>query len=527
MNTPFYLQQRNGSTYPLSGKAIAIGTDRHCSIALDPRQYPDIAPYHAEIAPDPGHPNAWQIRDLGTPSGTRVNNRPVQGYRSLQPGDRIQPGRGDLEFIIEINTAHPKNRIQPVNYPFGDSLARSQLFPVLANPRDLWQKAYLVPGAITVLCVVGLFASIGNTVAFIGILGFYLILAIYYVIYRIGGKAKPWWLLVGAALMTILLLASPVLGLFELIFRQILPGAILTSKDQDIGFLAIFTRYFFGAGLMEELLKAIPIFTALAIGRVLRSPFREKIGVWEPLDGILLGTASAAGFTLVETLVQYVPDTIQAKGELAGLQLLVPRVLGAVAGHMAYSGIFGYFIGLSVLKPRKKWQILGIGYLIASLLHTLWNTVAFSPLPPIIQLFLLLAVGILSYAFLTAAIVKARQLSPDRAQNWATQFFPLPPPRLNAPFSLHLPKRALPLGANTSIAASDIPGLQPLSNNGIVAGVSANPNDPSVLGLQNHSRQVWTATIPNGGQKSIDPGRSVRLLPGTTIYFGAIRGEIR
>jgi len=63
---------------------------------------------------------------------------------------------------------------------------------------------------------------------------------------------------------------------------------------------------FFGAGLMEELLKALPVLLAYVVGSRLSFPWRERIGVWEPLDGILLGAASAVGFTLLETLGQYV-----------------------------------------------------------------------------------------------------------------------------------------------------------------------------------------------------------------------------
>jgi RsiW-degrading membrane proteinase PrsW (M82 family) len=86
-----------------------------------------------------------------------------------------------------------------------------------------------------------------------------------------------------------------------------------------------------------------------------------------------------------------------------------------VAGHMAYSGYLGYFIGLSALRRRKSWLILGVGYLTAAGLHALWNTAGeFSPV-------LLLIVGLLSYAFLTAAILKARELSPTRSQNFATR----------------------------------------------------------------------------------------------------------
>jgi len=117
----------------------------------------------------------------------------------------------------------------------------------------------------------------------------------------------------------------------------------------------------------------------------------------------------------VETLGQYVPEIEQQSGSLEGLQLLIPRVLGSVAGHIAYSGYLGYFIGLSVLKPRKRWSILGIGYLSAAILHALWNAAG------TINALLLMIVGVVSYAFLAAAILKARQLSPTRSQNFATR----------------------------------------------------------------------------------------------------------
>jgi RsiW-degrading membrane proteinase PrsW (M82 family) len=264
---------------------------------------------------------------------------------------------------------------------------------------------------------------------FAGLLGLYIGLGAYYFIYRLCGKSKPWWLLLGVGLLTILLFITPAWSLFELVFRQILPGDVfgliegkpsLTTNlvANFFGgniFLTLLVVFFFGAGLAEELFKALPVFIAFFLGKIFRSP--QRLGVTEPLDGILLAAASAVGFTLLETLGQYVPNAIQEGGAVAGLQLLIPRILGSVAGHMAYSGYFGYFIGLSVLKPRQSFLILAIGYLSASLLHALWNTTSgFS-------LWLSAIVGIASYALLVAAILKARTLSPTRSQNFATRFF--------------------------------------------------------------------------------------------------------
>jgi RsiW-degrading membrane proteinase PrsW (M82 family) len=393
----------------------------------------------------PGSPS-WQVCDLGSANGTYLNGQRIQGCHPLKAGDRLILGQNGPQFLFEVPpvpmAASPRpspgtpaqsaatNPVPPaVTAPAGshssdeDSVTVSQLFPIVRSGKDLRKKAFLIPGIITVSFVILMFLAVGTPVLFNLVLALYLAGGAYFFVYQLCGKRKPWWLMIAVAITTMILLISPVLTLFIIVFRGILPGGIPENYD-SISFPVLFIRMFFGAGLMEELLKALPIFALVWLGGRLRSPMRERIGVWEPLDGILIGTASAVGFTLLETLGQYVPEAIQDAtlqvgdgfGEVVGLQLLIPRILGSIAGHMAYSGYFGYFIGLSILKPSKRWQILGIGYLTSSLLHALWNSTG------AISYLVLAVVGVASYAFLTAAILKARTLSPTRSDNFATMF---------------------------------------------------------------------------------------------------------
>jgi len=421
------------SKYQLSEiMEVAIGRDRSCQIALESMAYGMVSRRHATVRPfTKGNTLTWEICDLNSANGTYVNGQRLQACQTLETGDRISLGIDGPQFIFEttLQNSHNSPRFPTVNPTLSnagekETLTFTQLFPIASTGKQLSQKAYLYPGIATVIFVVSMFVAVGNSAAFNFLLAAYLAGAAYYFIYQLCGKHKPWWILFCSALGTILILLSPLLIGFIVVFREILPGR-LPTEGEKISFFPFLIRMFFGAGLMEELLKALPVLAAMMLGNLLRNPWRERVGVWEPLDGILLGSASAVGFTLLETLGQYVPNiihnvTLQAgtdAGELVGLQLLIPRILGSVAGHMAYSGYLGYFIGLSALKPKKRWQILGVGYLSAAALHALWNASGSA------SVLLLAVVGVLSYAFLVAAILKARVLSPNRSQNFATRIF--------------------------------------------------------------------------------------------------------
>ncbi|PZO35623.1 MAG: PrsW family intramembrane metalloprotease [Pseudanabaena frigida] len=400
----------------LGDRSVTLGRDPNCEIAIDINIYGSVSRRHAEIRPIFAKQRfeGWEICDLDSANGTFINKRRLYSCYPLKHGDRIQLTQDGPQFVFELES-NPETALETKfsNRPRSQitSITFTKLLPIFSTGNDLWKKAYLLPGIATVGFVVMMFAFLGQTQLFNLTISVYISLAAYYFVYQLCGKKKPWWVILGAAIFTAVILRSPILNIFLWFFYKVLPG---TTPTGQVNFISVLISMFFGAGLMEELIKSLPVFALWFMGLRLGKKWRSRAGISEPLDGILIGAASAIGFTLTETLGLYVPSIVQnitsqagstEIAELTGLQLLIPRVLGSVAGHMAYSGYFGYFIGLSIMKPSLRWQILTIGYLSSAFLHALWNTSA------LVSFWLLAIVGGLSYAFLVAAILKAHSFS--------------------------------------------------------------------------------------------------------------------
>lgn len=87
--------------------------------------------------------------------------------------------------------------------------------------------------------------------------------------------------------------------------------------------------------------------------------------------------------------------------------------------------------------------------------------------------------------------------------------------------------RSFSLRPGVRLRAIDLPGLESPAVDGVCAEVIRNPQDLTVLGLKNSSHRSWVAIGAQGGRRSVEPGRSVRLAVGTKIDFGAVEGEVQ
>lgn len=346
--------------------------------------------------------------------------------------------------------ATEQQQIPPTEAQF--KLSRSAVFPLVGG-RSTWSREHLLPIFVTMVAGIALFGvpyswlnlaangkalpvEINKAAQTFSILGIFIAFIVCYYINQMCGTAKRGWVLAVVALFTFLLMgtplwSSPIWHAWYNFFYSVIPGTALQKSSSAAANLA---GYFFGTGLCEESFKAIPLLLLALLGAGLAflsrrtngatsailASLRRRVCLCDPLDGIVMGVASGAGFFLNETLLQYVPSIMNGAkypGSQAfdGMVLLLARGLPEMTEHSAWAGLFGYFIGLSVLQPRMAPILLLIGWFSAAALHGAWDGIgSVTGSVPVIVLFLI-GDGLLSYALLAGAIFKAREICPGRS----------------------------------------------------------------------------------------------------------------
>jgi RsiW-degrading membrane proteinase PrsW (M82 family) len=350
--------------------------------------------------------------------------------------EQVAPDKRTLEFASRVPT---DSKLK---------LSLNIVFPLLGN-RSTWSNEHLLPIFVSLIVALMLMAvpfpgfhlmmggkpappGINEAWQVFSVLGIYIAFIINYYINQMCGRARSGLLQALVSVITFWLLTTRFWDYWYDLFYLVIPAQNLEKSSNA---LAVIAGDVFGTGLCEDGFKAVPLM-GLALVSVafaflsrrtgsrlsaLLSGITEHFGLREPLDGIVLGAASGSGFFIYETLVQYVPQVLSnakytGNGAFDGLVELLARGLPELTAHSAYSGLFGYFIGLAVLRPGMAALLIPLGWLGAAVLHGAWDATsdladsAFIGEPA--QVVIQVAIGVLSYALLAGAIFKARDISP-------------------------------------------------------------------------------------------------------------------
>jgi len=120
--------------------------------------------------------------------------------------------------------------------------------------------------------------------------------------------------------------------------------------------------YFIVIALTEELLKFLVVYFRV---------FKRTIQLDEPIDAMIYMIISALGFAAIENIFLLTP--LFDKDFASTLNIAFSRFLGATLLHVLASATIGYYLALSLRKPQKSFLLLIHGFILAIILHGLYN----------------------------------------------------------------------------------------------------------------------------------------------------------
>jgi hypothetical protein len=85
----------DGRARELGNRPVTIGRLPDCTVVLAD---PNVSRYHAEVRPITGDSGNYEIADMGSTNGTRVNGTPVLSAHPLRSGDQITVGSTNIAF---------------------------------------------------------------------------------------------------------------------------------------------------------------------------------------------------------------------------------------------------------------------------------------------------------------------------------------------------------------------------------------------------------------------------------------------
>lgn len=174
-----------------------------------------------------------------------------------------------------------------------------------------------------------------------------------------------WWADVGAEEPLTLLLATFLLGMLFAAFAAVLN----TIGFAIVGIIPVVTMllfFYLVVGPVEEGVKllAVRLFAY-------RHPRFDAV-----IDGAVYGAVAGLGFATIENAI-YITATIDVFGQPAELlgpvgETAAVRAL-AGPGHVIYSAIAGYYLGLAKFNPSYAGPLIIKGITIAALIHATYN----------------------------------------------------------------------------------------------------------------------------------------------------------
>lgn len=131
-----------------------------------------------------------------------------------------------------------------------------------------------------------------------------------------------------------------------------------------VGFVA-------GVGLVEEAVKLLPVFWLAVKLREIRTP--REAAFYAGISGLAFGVAEAVAYSISYTDLNTIGMAYGVVGSGNYVIMEFLRLISLPFLHCVFSGIAGYYLGLSLLAPQRRTALLLLGLGVAALIHGLYD----------------------------------------------------------------------------------------------------------------------------------------------------------
>lgn len=165
---------------------------------------------------------------------------------------------------------------------------------------------------------------------------------------------------------------TAVVGIVLVLFLQEMPFFSLLYSATEWNFSpARLLGFVAGVGVIEEGVKLLPIWWLAVKLREIRTP--REAAFYAGLSGLAFGVAEAVAYSMAYTEMNFYAQYYGLTGDGHYVILEFLRLITLPFLHCMFSGIAGYYLGLSLLAPQRRTALLLLGVGLAATIHGFYN----------------------------------------------------------------------------------------------------------------------------------------------------------
>lgn len=168
---------------------------------------------------------------------------------------------------------------------------------------------------------------------------------------------------------------TAIIGIMLVLLLQQLPFISTLYAATEWGFSPLrLIGFVAGVGVLEEAVKLLPVFWLAVKMQRIRTP--REAAFYAGISGLAFGVAEAVSYSINYTNINTIGMAYGMVGSGNYVVLEFLRLITLPFLHCVFTGVAGYYLGLSLLSPQRRTALILLGLAVAAVMHGLYDFLA-------------------------------------------------------------------------------------------------------------------------------------------------------